>query len=73
MTKNLKHFLILSLIGISVFGQVVNETNPPDYIKSITIKGNTPESQLPIIRLGEDIVLEFDALNGNEDDFYYKI
>ncbi|TVZ57761.1 uncharacterized protein DUF5103 [Flavobacteriaceae bacterium MAR_2010_105] len=51
----------------------VSETNPPDYIKTITFKGNTPESQLPILRLGEPLVLEFDALNGNEDDFYYVI
>ncbi|MFC4723416.1 DUF5103 domain-containing protein [Geojedonia litorea] len=57
---------------MTFFGQV-SETNPPDYIKTITFKGNTPESQLPILRLGEPLVLEFDALNGNEDDFYYVI
>ena len=51
----------------------VNEVNPPDYIKTINFKGDTPETQLPILRLGEYVVLEFDALNGNEDDYYYKI
>ena len=52
--------------------QVV-ETNPPNYIKTIMFKGNTAESQLPIIKLGEPLLLEFDALNGLEPDFYYVI
>ncbi len=73
MHRNLKHFLLLVLICFNLQGQVENETSPPDYIKSITIKGRTQESQLPIIKLGEGILLEFDALNGDEDDFYYKI
>jgi len=73
MPINLKQFLLLSLISLTSYAQVATETNPPDYIKSITIKGNTRESQLPIIQLGDGIVLEFDALNGNEDDFYYTI
>lgn len=36
-------------------------------------KGNTNESQLPIIKLGEPLLLEFDALTGLEPDFYYVI
>lgn len=55
-----------------IFSQT-EETNPPDYIKTINFKGNTNETQLPILRLGEYVVLEFDVLNGNEDDYYYKI
>ena len=51
----------------------VKEVNPPDYIKTITFKSNTPESQLPILKLNEPIVLEFDALNGDEEDYYYII
>lgn len=51
----------------------VQETNPPDYIKTITFKGSQQESQLPILRLGEPLFLEFDALNGLEEDFYYVI
>ena len=53
--------------------QEVFETNPPDFIKTITFKGNTPESQLPVLRLGDPLILEFDALNANEEDFYYVI
>lgn len=73
MLTNLKQFLLLALVGSMAYGQVETETSPPDYIKSITIKGNTAESQLPIIQLGQGILLEFDALNGDEADFYYQI
>lgn len=69
----LKNF-IQSLIFIPLvsFSQV-EEINPPDYIKTINFKSNTPETQLPILKLGEHVVLEFDALNGDEADFYYTI
>ncbi|AUP78431.1 type IX secretion system plug protein [Flavivirga eckloniae] len=65
-------FLTLLLCFNLMFGQV-EEVNPPDYIKTINFKGNTPETQLPILRLGEYVVLEFDALNGDEEDYYYKV
>ncbi|UKM66278.1 DUF5103 domain-containing protein [Flavobacteriaceae bacterium GSB9] len=64
--------LFTTIVSICGFAQV-EETVPPDYIKTINFKGDTPETQLPILKLGEYLVLEFDALNGNEDDFYYKI
>jgi len=67
-----KHFLLFFLFTISVFAQV-EETNPQDYIKTITFKGNTNESQLPVLKLGEYLKLEFDVLNGDEDDYYYEI
>ncbi len=71
---HIKFIFILPLIFVSclIFGQV-EETNPPNYIKTIGFKSNTPESQLPVLKLGDYIDLEFDALNGNEDDYYYTI
>ena len=60
------------LATLSMSAQV-HETAPPDYIKTIMFKGDTNESQLPILRLGEPLLLEFDALNGLESDFYYVI
>jgi len=72
MPFNVKQILIILLISTCGFAQV-EEVNPPDYIKTITFKGDTPESQLPVIRLGEALVLEFDALNGDEEDYYYEI
>jgi len=55
------------------FSQVADEVEPPYYIKTITFKSNTNQSELPILRLGERLQLEFDVLNGDEDDFYYVI
>lgn len=72
MTLKVKQTLVLLFLSLVCFGQV-KETNPPNYIKTITFKGSQQESQLPILRLGEPLRLEFDALNGNEEDFYYVI
>lgn len=62
-------FIVITSIGYAQ----VEEVNPPDYIKTINFKGNTNETQLPILRLGGSVILEFDALNGDEEDYYYKI
>ncbi len=64
---------VFLLCNTIVFGQIEFEVNPPEYIKTINFKGDTSESQLPILKLGDKLVLEFDALNGEEADFYYKI
>ena len=63
---------ILLLVQFS-FGQVVSEINPPQFIKTITFKSNSAQSELPILKLGESLSLEFDVLNGDEADFYYVI
>jgi hypothetical protein len=58
---------------IVLFAQV-EEINPPDYIKTITFKSrNTSQGELPILRLNEPFLLEFDALVATEPDFYYTI
>jgi len=49
------------------------EVSAPDFIKTITFKSNTTQGQLPVLKLGEPLKLAFDALNGNEEDFYYVI
>ncbi|MCB0445040.1 MAG: DUF5103 domain-containing protein, partial [Gelidibacter sp.] len=72
MIVKFKYLLILCLISTWSFAQI-KEVNPPDYIKTIIFKGSTNQSQLPIIKLGEPLNLEFDALNGEEADFYYVI
>ena len=72
MLKKFKQIVIFVLIPIISFSQI-DETDPPDYIKTINFKSNTPETQLPILKLGEYVVMEFDALNGDEEDYYYKI
>ncbi len=67
-----KSFILILLVPIISFSQI-KEVNPPNYIKTINFKGNTPETQLPILKLGESVILEFDALNGDEHDYYYKV
>ena len=67
-----KTFILILLVPIISFCQI-KEVNPPNYIKTINFKGNTPETQLPILKLGEAVILEFDALNGDEHDYYYKV
>jgi len=64
-------FFLLTL-PFKLTSQVV-EVSPPDFIKTITFKSNTTQGQLPVLKLGEPLVLEFDALNGFEEDFYYVI
>ncbi|AUS06016.1 DUF5103 domain-containing protein [Pseudotamlana carrageenivorans] len=69
------NLLLLTIFGLNLsfsYAQT-QETPPPEYIKTIQFKGSTAENQLPIIPLGDPITIEFDALNGDEDDFYYKI
>lgn len=72
MKKPILLRLLIAIIPFFGFAQV-EEILPPDFIKTITFKGSTNQAQLPILRLGEPFSLEFDALTGNEEDFYYKI
>ncbi|MFC0604034.1 type IX secretion system plug protein [Winogradskyella pulchriflava] len=72
MKKNLYRILLFLLTPAVLIAQV-EEVSPPDFIKTITFKSNTTQGQLPILKLGEPLVLEFDALNANEEDFYYVI
>lgn len=66
--------LILCLfVSLASLSQVAEEVDPPYYIKTITFKSNTNQSELPILRLGERLLLEFDALTGEEPDYYYVI
>ncbi|MCB4799615.1 type IX secretion system plug protein [Neotamlana laminarinivorans] len=72
MTFLIRFYIAFYFVSFAAFSQV-NEVNPPEYIKTIIFKGNTDLSQLPIVELGESIEISFDALNGDEEDYYYKI
>ena len=72
MTFKSFFLFVFIFIPVMLFSQI-DEVSPPDYIKTINFKGDTPETQLPILKLGEYVVLEFDALNGDEEDYFYKI
>lgn len=59
---------------LSVLAQeIVEEVNPPDYIKTIQLIGNGEFSGTPILKLGEPLNIRFDDINGDEADYYYKI
>lgn len=73
MKQNIFNLLVCILFPIISISQVVDEVSPPDFIKTITFKSNTTQGQLPILKLGESLSLEFDAITGNEEDFYYVI
>ncbi|MFK7833054.1 MAG: DUF5103 domain-containing protein [Winogradskyella sp.] len=73
MKQSILSLLFSFIFSTVLFSQVATEVNPPGFIKTITFKSNTTQGQLPVLKLGEPLVLEFDALNGNEEDFYYVI
>ena len=68
------HFktLILLFCFLPLTAQVQEEIQAPPHIKSIVFKGPT-DDQFPIAQLGETISLEFDDINANEDNYYYRI
>ena len=68
-----KLFGLLLLLTPSLLFAQLSEIPAPNYIKTIQFKGATAQSELPVIRLGERLQLSFDALNGEEEDFYYTI
>lgn len=72
MTRLFIFTLCFFLISANLPAQIIEKTEP-SYIRTVEFKGNTEFSQVPIIRLGEQLKLSFDALNGKEEDFYYII
>jgi len=70
--RNLIIFFSLLFTFQNSFSQAYEKIEP-SYIRTVQFRGNSDFSQLPIIRLGQGIQLSFDALNGNEADYYYKI
>ncbi|WP_394975076.1 DUF5103 domain-containing protein [uncultured Croceitalea sp.] len=64
--------LWLLFFTCSLIAQVQEEVNPPYNIKTIVFKGPT-EDQFPVVKLGEQIILEFDDITASEQDYYFKI
>ncbi len=70
--KTYLSFFIAILIVATTAAQIL-EVPPPDYIRTINFNGDTQQSQLPILRLGDRLELTFDDLNADEEDYYYRI
>jgi len=47
--------------------------NPPENIKSIVLRPIQTNNYTPIIKLGGLFILEFDDLNGNQEEYTYEI
>ncbi len=71
MPHFIKQYWLLFL-AFPLFGQVQEEINPPEHIKTIIFTGAT-DDQFPIVKLGETMFLEFDDMSATEQDYYYKI
>lgn len=69
----LTSLLIFFITLIPSLQAQVEEMMEPNYIRTVQFSGNTNQSQLPIIELGERLQLNFDALNTYEEDYYYTI
>lgn len=72
---NMRYLKLFSIFICFQWGlhSQVEETPPPQDIKTITF-GTTPDaSGLPIANLYDRLYLEFDVLNNLEEDFYYTI
>lgn len=69
-----KVLLLFFLLGsfFSSEAQIIEKIEP-HHIRTVQFRGGTDQSKLPIIRLGETLVLSFDDINGDEEDYYYKI
>lgn len=66
---------LISLSGFCQFyGQAVQETASPNYIRTISFTGeNTENPGNPIILLGGTLQLSFDDIIGDEADYYYTV
>ncbi len=73
-----KNYLLKRFAFIFCFIQTVLAQNSQEKlffqsIKSIVFKNQTSEIQFPVQKLGEPFELHFDDLNGDEQNYYYKI
>ncbi len=78
MSQNIKNSLIyifyVSTFFLSIHAQTaVEETPTADHIKTIQFISEEEFSGVPILKLGEPFTLEFDDINGDEADYYYRI
>ena len=75
MKINLKMqgLLIFFWYSSILYGQQASEVIPPDYIKSILFRGEEKNDQFPIISLDGSLLLRFDDLDTQVNDYYYKL
>ncbi|GLB50537.1 type IX secretion system plug protein [Neptunitalea lumnitzerae] len=62
----------ITLFSLISYAQEKKEVTPPYYLRSIIFTGATDE-QFPVITLSETATLQFDDIDAQEADYYYKI
>jgi len=72
MKLNLSFFFFLLLGIFSAAAQTV-ENPPPNFIRTVIFTGSNEYSGVPVIKLGEPLLLTFDDLVGDEANYYYTI
>lgn len=66
--------LLMTLVGfMKTIAQNHFEVSAPNNIKSIQLLPSNKDSFFPLIKLGEQMSLSFDDLNGDEKQYYYKV
>ena len=73
MYKTLIAIILCLLFSSAILSQETNETPAPEHVKTIILKNETNQLGFPVIKLGSSFSIQFDVLNGYEDDYYYKI
>lgn len=73
MIKKSIGILFLALSTFKLFSQPLQEANPPNFIKSVTLYAAETGSFTAFVQKGDPVVLEFDDLYGDEVDYYYRI
>ena len=69
-----KVLLLFFSLGIFFYSEAqIIEKIEPHHIRTVQFRGGTDQGKLPIIRLGETLMLSFDDINGDEEDYYYQI
>jgi len=67
-----KKLLIISLF-LSQFNYAQSNFEDANYIKSVVFKSSNINTYIPVIKMGEELLLIFDDLNADERNYYYKI
>ena len=74
LLKHIKFLGTVLLLGLylPLTAQRLEEVSPPASLRTIIFKSDQKD-QFPIVRLGETIRLQFDDLQANEEDYFFKI
>ncbi len=66
-------FLVLFFWATTTHAQQAEEVIPPDHIKSILFSGSQANQPFPIIPIDGSLVMHFDDLSSQVNDYYYKL